>query len=182
MTKQGYHVAKEKSKLKLRFLFFSEGVKTVFKVVDYDYIGLLYFGTKTFNLSLGDLDPITRKIEDNVNTENGDVYDVLNTVLNTVPIFFDNYPKCTLMVKGSDSGEEFATKCKASCTKKCIDVNNCKNKDRRINVYSRYVSSNYDELVKEYAFFGANNDMVEPFEKHKKYDTVFVQKNINFVI
>ena len=44
--------------------------------------------------------------------------------------------------------------------------------------YTRYVNTNYDELVKEYDFLGSNEATVEPFEKAKKYDAVFVQKKL----
>lgn len=177
MAKPGYQVTKDKSRLKVRFAFVSKGIKDIIKVVDYDYVGL-YNSRKTFNLGFGDYDPVTRRIDDHVNTENGDVYDVLNTVLNTIPLFFEEYPNHSLMVRGSDSGQEFVEKCKAGCTKNCKDIEDCKKQNRRINIYNRYVNTNYDELVKEYTFLGSNEAMVEPFEKDKKYDAVFVQKKL----
>ena len=143
-----------------------------------DYIGLIYLGTKTFNLALGDYNPDTKTIRDDANTLNGDVYVVLNTVLNTVPDFFKDFPDCTLMVKGSDTGEQYARSCKVTCTKNCLDSNSCKNRNRRINIYTSYVSSNYYMLIKDYTFFGVIDDVTESFEKHKKYDTVFIQKKV----
>lgn len=58
-----------------------------------------YHDTKTFNLGFGDHDLVARKINDNANTENGDVYDVLNTELNTIPLFFEEYPDYARMVR-----------------------------------------------------------------------------------
>ena len=71
------------------------------------------------------------------------------------------------MVKGSDSGQKFAKNCRVTCKKKCLDSDSCKNMNRRINIYTSYVSTNYDVLSKEYAFFGVIDDVNEPFEKYK---------------
>jgi hypothetical protein len=178
MAKHGYIVTKEKSEFGLTFVFYSEGVKGVIKIIDYAYTGLVYLGSRTYNLALGDYNPETKTIHDDSNTLNGDVYVVLNTVLNTVPEFFNDFPDCTLMVKGSDSGELYARSCKLTCRKNCLDSDNCKNKNRRINIYTSYVSSNYDMLVKEYIFYGVTDDLTESFQKHKKYDSVFIQKKV----
>jgi len=174
MAKPGYHVTKDKSRLKVRFAFISKGTNDVIKIIDYDYVGLRN-DVKTFNLGFGDFDPLTGRVNDHANTDNGDVYDVLNTVLNTVPQFFEEYPDHSLMVRGSDSGEEFIKRCRPQCKKKC-NMNQCKNQNRRINVYTQYVNTNYDELAIDYNFLGGNEDTVEQFEKGKKYDTVFVSK------
>lgn len=143
-------------------------------MISYDYIGL-YHGRKTFNLGFGDFDPITGTINDNANTANGDVYAVFNTVLNTIPIFFQEFPKYALMVRGSDSGVEFIKRCKSGCKKQC-SYGECKNQNRRINTYIKYVNINYDELIKEYLFLGGDADTIGPFEKGKKYDSVFIYK------
>jgi hypothetical protein len=176
MGKLGYQVTMDKTRLKIRFAFVSKGKYDVVKVIDYDYIGLLH-GRKTFNLGFGDYDLFTEKIDDHANTHNGDVYDVLNTVLNTIPLFFEEYPKYCLMVRGSDSGQTFVEACRENCKKKCDS--HCKNQNRRINVYTRYVNANYDNLVNDYTFYGGNEDNAEVFEPGKKYDAVFVvRKNL----
>lgn len=180
MAKAGYEVKMAKSRQKLRFAFISKGMQDITKIIAYDYVGR-YDGKKIFNLGFGDFDPVTLAINDNVNTANGDAYDVLNTVLNTVPLFFNEYPQDTLMIRGSDSGVEFIKQCKPKCKKNCKNVE-CKNQHRRINVYTRYVNNNYEELKNGYAFLGGNGNSVETFEKDKRYDTVFISKNINFAI
>lgn len=80
MAKPGYWVTKDKTRLKIRFVFISKGNQDVIKIIDYDYIGS-YNNIKTFNLGFGDYELITEQIDDYSNTDNGDVYDVLNTVL-----------------------------------------------------------------------------------------------------
>jgi len=181
MSKPSYEFTKDKSELQVRFVFISKGIQDIIKVIDYDYVGL-YNERKTFNLGFGDYNPSTGEIDDHVNTDNGDVYGVLNTVLNTVPLFFEEFPNHSLMVRGSDNGEEFLTKCISNCKKTCGNTFSCKNQNRRINLYMRYVNLNHNELIKEYEFIGAQEDTIEPFEKDKKYDTVFLLKKHNFAI
>jgi hypothetical protein len=119
MGKSGYPVTKDKSKLQVSFVFVSSGNIAIIKVIDYDYAGL-HNKRKTFNLGFGDYHPLTGKIDDHANTDNGDVYRVLNTVLNTVPLFFEEYPNHSLMVGGSDNGKEFLYSTKKSKQRKNI--------------------------------------------------------------
>jgi hypothetical protein len=64
----------------------------------------------------------------------------------------------------------------------------CKNVDRRMAVYRRYVDKNYKELNKEYIFHGSfinvdNQLVTENYEIGKKYKSVFlIKKTTNFVI
>lgn len=173
--KKGYHFEKSKSRQQLRFAFASKGIHDVIKIISYDYVGLNH-EKKTFNLGFGDFNLFTGEFSDAVNTENGDVYMVFNTVLNTIPVFFEHYPECTIMVSGSDSGKNFIKYCKQHCRKKCSN-DACKNQHQRIGVYIRYLNKHYDELAEEYLFSGSNEDAIETFEKHKKYDTLFIAKN-----
>lgn len=175
MGKRSYTVTEEHSKFRLRFVFFSHGQKSIVKIIDYDYVGQIN-GRETFNLALGDYDADSGKIHDDANTLNGDAYLVLNTVLNTIPLFFKHYPNHTLMIRGSDSSSEFLENCKNSCTKNCDSIELCKNYNRRIKIYSGYVSDNYYQLQEDFDFFGSQDGIVEPFERYKRYDIVFIQK------
>ncbi len=77
--------------------------KTLFST----YILLNCMSKRIFNLGFGDYDINEDKIDDSANTGNGDVYKVLNTVLTTIPKFFDTFHDAMLMVQGSDSKTEF---------------------------------------------------------------------------
>jgi hypothetical protein len=79
-------------------------------------------------------------IVDNLNTNNGDAYKVFKTVLTTIPLFFENYGSGILMVQGSDGRPEFIETCRLTCKKKCTDE--CKNYNRRINIYRGYADKN----------------------------------------
>lgn len=181
MNKPGYQLTQDKSGLKIRFAFISRGSQHIIKLIDYDYAGL-YNDTSTFNLAFGDYDYKTGQIDDQANTANGDAYQVLNTVLNSIPLFFKEYPRHALMIRGSDSGAAFTKKCIAGCKKKCKAAIVCKNQNRRINLYNNYVNINYDLLVSEYDFTGGHEHTVEPFLRNKKYDTIFLLKKHKFVI
>ncbi len=146
-----YNTAKSASDYKLQFFFESDGEVSIVKAIEYSIISFIG-GVPVFNLGFGDYDEENDTILDDVNSNNGDVYTVFNTVLNTVPDFFSIYPDSVIMVGGSDSHEDFQTLCKKTCKKKCGEI--CKNAKRRIKIYRHFVDKNYKELCEEYIFFG----------------------------
>jgi len=144
------------------------------RAIEYQYLQQLG-GRHLFNLAFGVYDIDRDAIIDDVITNDGDVYKVFYTVLNTIPEFFSFYDDSILMVRGSDSGAGFVAYCKANCKKKCSG-NICRNADRRIKIYQSYVDRNYNELIQRYNFFGiaSQDDVMEPYSKGKRYDAVFV--------
>lgn len=164
-----------------KYLFISSGKIDVVKAVEYQYVEPNEEG-HVYNLAFGDFDFETGQLNDLVDTNNGDHYAVFNTVLSTIPSFFDDNPMATMMVQGSDTKEEYVEKCKLVCKKKCVA--SCKNSERRINTYRYYVNKNYDDLIKEYEFVGGETlpdgtISKEVYVKDKKYDTVFCKKRIH---
>lgn len=185
-NKEGiYELEEDKSENGLVFFFISKGEQDIIKAIQFSFVQERN-GRNIYNLGFGDYDPENDKLEDDVNTNNGDAFRVFNTVLSTIPIFFQHFANEVLMVQGSDGSPEFVEKCKLICKKKCVDE--CKNYNRRINVYRGYVDKNYLELIAEYQFLGGikNNEegiIVEPYERYKKYDSVFLfRKNHNFTL
>ena len=171
-----YELEEEKSEHDLKFFFISRGQQDIVKVIQYSFVQELN-GKNVYNLGFGDYDLENDIIIDDVNTNNGDTYKVLNTVLNTIPIFFENYNTEILMVQGSDGGAEFVERCKLTCTKKCSAE--CKNHNRRINIYRGYVDKNYHGLCLDYQFLGGvknknQETILEPYRCQKKYDSVFL--------
>jgi len=170
----------EKTDDGIKYFFLSEGKEEVLKAVHYMYSNKLN-DTRVYNLGFGDYTIDDDKFDDKVNTANGDVYKVLNTVLFTIPRFFEKFPDSCLAVQGSDSNPDFYVNCKPTCTKGCIDI--CKKQDGRINAYNNFVNKNYDKLSKEYIFYGGikTNEgvAVEEFVKRKKYDAILVVKKNN---
>lgn len=164
-----------------KFFFISEGDQNVLKVVQYTLVEEVN-GKKIYNLGFGDYNFANNAITDSTNTNNGDVYKVFNTVLSTIPVFFDNCNDHILMVQGSDSRNEFIQHCKQACTKKCKEE--CKNHNRRIKIYQNYIDKNYKNLSKEYLFFGGTKKddqqmAIEYYQPYKKYDSVLLFQNKN---
>ncbi|NII26514.1 hypothetical protein HB364_15600 [Pseudoflavitalea sp. X16] len=173
-----YHLQEQKSEQDLKFFFISKGQQDVVKVIQYSFIQKI-FDKSVYNLGFGDYDIVMDTIIDDVNTNNGDAFKVLNTVLSTIPLFFENYEGCVLMVQGSDGRPEFIEICRQKCVKKCKDE--CKNFNRRINIYSYYVNKSYEQLAVDYQFFGGLKNgegytVLEAYKVGKKYDSVLLVK------
>lgn len=171
-----YEIEEQKSEGDIKFFFVSKGREDVIKAIHYSFVQELN-GKNVYNLGFGDYDLEADTIIDNANTNNGDVYKVFNTVLSTIPIFFENRKDDMLMVLGSDGRPQFIENCRQTCTKKC-DAE-CRNFNRRINIYRNYVDKNYTQLDLDYQFVGGFVDefsqtILEDYICEKKYDVVLV--------
>lgn len=178
MSKENTYPLIESDELQpLVFVFISKGNQDTIKIVQYAPSQPIE-GKKVYNLGFGDYDIETSSVIDDNNTNNGDVYKVFNTVLSTIPLFFQNNPNDLLIVRGSDSNADFVEKCKISCKKNCQEV--CKNYNRRITLYLNYVNKNHHLLSKEFIFFGGieTNDKryFEEYVPYKPYSAVLLQK------
>ncbi|MEN8191474.1 MAG: hypothetical protein ABFS12_01575 [Bacteroidota bacterium] len=147
---------------KVRYLFESVGKNSIIKAIEYTYVRKIS-GRKVFNLGFGDYDEEDGTINDDSNSNNGDMRKVFSTVLNTVSKFFTENNDSAIWVQGSDSASDFKSNCKLTCTKNCKDI--CKNYNRRIRAYRYYVDRNFVDLSKEYIFFGyidgENHELVQ---------------------
>lgn len=166
----------DRSKDGVKFIFTSEGNSDVIKAIQYKYLTSLN-GKRVYNLGFGDYCNDT--IIDDINSENGDVYWIFNTVLSTIPKFFEIFDSAIMVVSGSDSTESFVEKCKLICKKKCINI--CKNQHRRIRTYRYYVDKNFDLLSEDYSFAGGilgadNQTVLEMYVPFKEYDSIWVIK------
>lgn len=185
MSKDLSYITEEDLNDENKYRFFFKSIndlteKEVIKTIEYLHFEI-YENRKVFNLGFGDYDETTDKIIDDQETNNGDVYRIFNTVLNTVPVFFEKCPDGILFITGSDSKDQFAEKCKESCKKGCKLV--CKNQHRRIKTYCNYIRKNYIKLSKEYDFYGGKKNnltkktSVTLYDKNVKYyDIVLVSK------
>lgn len=179
MNANSYDTEVELDSGKLKYYFESTGQTTVFKAIEYAPFQQIN-GRQVYNLGFGDYDENTNTISDDSVSNNGDAYKVFNTVLNTIPAFFNTNPGGIIFVQGSDSGDDYFNKCHPTCRKKCTDV--CKNAGRRISTYRRYVDKHYDELIKGYSFLGGfinrtnNQTTIEIYKKGADYDVILVYK------
>lgn len=159
---------------KIRYFFESKGDKSLTKVIEYSQFRKIK-GKDIYNLGFGDYDEVTGNFFDDSNSNNGDMRQVFNTVLSTVPKFFKINPDSAIWVQGSDSSDKFIKTCKENCRKKCVD-NDCKNKNKRIRTYRYYIDRNFKELSKEYTFFGVLNGEALKYVPQNEYVGVLVFK------
>jgi hypothetical protein len=163
------------------YLFFSEGTtrrEDVLKIIQFTYIRD-FNNRQVFNLGFGDYDINVGEINDVSMTENGDVYKVFNTVLSTIPLFFDKHTNAVILVRGSDGQSDYVHKCKQNCTKKCTEF--CHKFNRRMKLYCNYVSRKCSLFQADYQFLGgiSNNEKWFDFEMFipgKLYDGLLLSK------
>lgn len=158
----------------MRFYFFSNGEKEILKIIEYQKVGLLK-EKSLFNLGFGDYNWEEQKLSDTAISDNQDHYIVLNTVLSTIPIFFEKYPHSILLVQGSDSTLTFIENCERNCTKNCQFE--CKKAHRRINLYKRFIERNYLHLSLNYKFYSGAVNMSGLFVK-----TEYLENNDSKII
>lgn len=161
---------------KIRYLFESNGLRKIIKIIEYTPVGNVS-GRTVYNLGFGDYDENNKKVLDDTNSNNGDMRIVFNTVLSTVPLFFAQNPEAVIIVGGSDNHTDFIRQCKPSCKKKC--TGKCKNYQRRIKTYRYYVDKNFKELSSEFIFFGRNKSNDDGFVQYipmQEYDDILVYK------
>lgn len=131
----------------LQITFSSVGVKTTKKIVEYNYVGRNE-SIDIFNLGFGDYNLKSKTINDLTNSNNGDSRIVLNTVLNTIPVFFKYHPDKMIIVRGSDSRPGFKEDCNRNCSKKCGE--NCRKFNQRIRIYRNYIDAHFHQLNNAY--------------------------------
>lgn len=142
---------------RLMFAFVSKGKTDINKLIVYSKIihpiTVPSIGPMTvFNLAFGDQIKGSFDIDHLVRSNNGDMHQVYNTVMSTVPIFYELYPDTCIFLTGSDQ--------------------------TRKNIYCRYVSRHFATFSEDYTFFGQLvGSKFEPFVLRKDYEGVlFLQK------
>lgn len=164
------------------YLFTSEGKDSVDKMIQYSPIQYLD-GKYIYNLGFGNYDSETDTIIDTVNTNNEDMHVVFNTVLHTIPDFFNHRPDDVLYVTGSDNedNDQFLESCKQSCDKNCSIK--CKKVNRRIRAYSYFVNKNFHNLSEEYVFFGQQlgADQFKDYCVGENYKAIMVYKKKKYI-
>ncbi|MEB2777436.1 hypothetical protein SYJ56_19130 [Algoriphagus sp. D3-2-R+10] len=147
-----------------------------YKIVEHSFIETRG-NRKVYNLGFGDFNVETGQVIDDEVFNMGDGRIVLNTVLSTIPLFFDKNPDDAMIVQGSDSRDDFPDKCRMTCNKSCNG--NCKKKHQRIRIYCNFLDKNFKELVKEYIFFGLSESKGLDFEQYipgNSYKSVLIYK------
>ncbi|SIO05732.1 DUF6934 family protein [Chitinophaga niabensis] len=176
-----YDVAQRVTEHLIEYYFISKGERDLLKMVQYSFVEDVN-ERKLYNFGFGDYNFWNGRIADHVISNNGDTYKVFNTVLSTVPGFFEIQNNAILQVKGSDSSPGFAEACRVSCRKNCADF--CSNAGRRINIYRGYVNKHYDILRKDYAIYGElvrteNKIIMIDYTPDQQQESIFLTRNKN---
>jgi hypothetical protein len=93
MNKEPYLYNREVS---TRYRFLSTGRKRVEKIVEFTPLGI----KNMYNLGFGDL-LANGKVDDKANTNNGDIIEVLSTVIHIIKDFTKDKPQSKIAFKGS---------------------------------------------------------------------------------
>ncbi|MCE6988491.1 DUF6934 family protein [Dyadobacter sp. CY323] len=131
------------------FEFRSIGPKgAVLKIIRYVETELPGF----YNLGFGDLDPITRSIDDLIATNNGDAKKILQTVASTLYIFTDQYPEAIVFATGSTNV--------------------------RTRLYRMGISNNLEAIEKDFTIKGYFKEDWEPFALGIPYEAFLVRRKL----
>src|SRR5688572_18983825 len=121
---------------KLKFHFESLGSGILSKVIEFTPLTTWMMGRPVYNLGFGDDDPDEAEFIDTVISNNGDVYRVFNTVLSTIPLFFEQHPGAAIQVRGSDGVKDYFEKCIVGCIRNCVVK--CRKEGRRMSIYRSF--------------------------------------------
>ena len=100
-----------------------------------------------YNLAL--LDETASGFSDLTVTANDDMDRVLATVIQTIDLFFNQYPRATLVFTGSDAV--------------------------RTRLYRAVIGKYIDRVAEKFAIYGVRNDDYEKFVKNKLYESFIIQ-------
>jgi hypothetical protein len=103
-----------------------------------------------YNLSFGDKDPNTGKIDDLIITNNGDSRKVLNTIAYAVYIFLNKYPAAWIYAVGSSPA--------------------------RNRLYRIGLNNSLDDIVIDFELFGLKDNKWQKFEKNSDYTAFLLRR------
>jgi hypothetical protein len=133
--------ALEMSESGMVFEFVSEGPRgPIPKVVIFSKMD----DREIYNLGFGDWNPISREMDDQVRSNNGDTERVLGTVVQTVRIFTEQFPDAAIFAKGS-------TTC-------------------RTRLYQMGLSKYLESITADFELYGLVDGNWEPFARGGKYE------------
>lgn len=128
------------------FSFISIGRRgLILKVVRFDEIE-----DEIFNLGFGDFDFEKQALSDTIVSDNGDMENILATVLSILNNFLQNNPKSSVLVVGSTLS--------------------------RTRLYQMVINRYYDDFSSFFEIFGRKHGQFEVFQKNENYESFLVRK------
>ena len=149
MNLEQYSIISDSSHLSYKFE--SVGPKGIIrKVVRYTLIKDLF--ENYYNLSFGDWDEITGRIDDNIISNNNDTKKVLLTVAFTALQFVNHFPEAEILIVGSTKS--------------------------RTRLYQMAINENIIEIDKLFELQGFRNGDLEKFKTGINFDAFLIKKKI----
>ncbi len=145
MDKPSYPFRKVKRELIFEFDSISD-TKTIHKVIAYE---LIDEQNHIFNLSLVDKNE-QGQISDLTVSNNQDMEKVLATVVQTLPLFFDEFVGAKVFFKGSTPA--------------------------RIRLYQIAISKFFEDFKRNFVVWDFTNNTPQPFEKGTVYEAFLIEK------
>jgi len=133
----------------MSFEFISSGPKgQICKIIHFDETDIEYL----FNLSFGDINPLTNELDDFVISNNGDRDKILATIVTSVDIFTLNYPDAYIYAEGSTKS--------------------------RTRLYRMGITKYLAEIQAEFIILGRKGNELEEFVVGTDYDAFIVKRKI----
>ncbi len=149
MNIEQYSIISDGSNLSYKFL--SIGPKGIIKKV-VRYIQIKDINENLYNLSFGDWDEKSGKIDDLVNSNNGDSTKVLITVARTALEFANNFPEAYVLIIGSTRS--------------------------RTRLYQMLIARNISDIDKYFDLQGFRNGYWEKYKTGTNFDAFLIKKKI----
>jgi hypothetical protein len=131
------------------FRFTSEGPKgSIKKLVVYSQM----LEQDIYNLAFGDYNEETEAINDNAITNNNDSQKILATIASTLYVFTDKHPNVWVYATGSNSA--------------------------RTRLYRIGITTNLEEILKDFEIYGLQKDTWKRFEKQTEYEAFLVKRKL----
>lgn len=133
----------------LIFYFVSKnpyGCNLIHKVIM--YVPLTVYGANYYNLGFGDYDKDTGLFDDKAISNNGDMRQILATVVSTLSIFFEEHPDKTVHLNGSDQ--------------------------TRKDYYHKLINDYWYRIQELYLVQGCSNGITEIFQKGMTYEFILI--------
>ncbi len=147
MIPNTYPLERDGNALKFSFVSYdSNGENRVIKIIAYDIVKK--HKVTYYNLGFGDLNTATMEIDDEAESDNGDMRKVLSTVTSTLPFFFERHPTKKIHLDGSTL--------------------------LRKKYYHKLVRDYYRRITEHYVVEGCLGSVVEPFDVKKEYDFILI--------
>lgn len=132
-----------------RFQFQSIGKRGVFEKI----IQFRPLSDAIYNLALLDYNPLTHQENDLSITDNGDMPEVLATVMKAIKLFFIYYPDKAVYFKGSSKS--------------------------RTRLYQISINKTYLDIEKDLIIYGSISNGWVPFEPNLSFDSFLIVKSVN---